>query len=342
MVYFQCAETSPMNREVCAIQLDGEKKIVLANKDGVNEAEFSSGYKYFINYHSDANNPYYITLCDEKGKEVRVLEDNKSLKEKMQNEYQFAKKEFFTFNNEDGTVLNGWMIKPVDFNKKKKYPVLMYVYGGPGIQTVENTWDSNMVWWQILAQKGYIIVSVDNRGTGARGKDFRQVTYNELGKYETLDQIDAAKYLSTLNFVDGARIGIFGWSFGGYLSSLCMTIGADYFKAGIAVAPVTNWRYYDSIYTERYNGLPQDNPEGYDNNSPINHVKELKGSFLLVHGMADDNVHFQNSVDMVSELIKQNKQFDTMYYPNRDHSIYGDNARMHLYTKMTEFLLENL
>jgi dipeptidyl-peptidase-4 len=199
-----------------------------------------------------------------------------------------------------------------------------------------------MVWWQILAQKGYIIVSVDNRGTGARGKDFRQVTYNELGKYETLDQIDAAKYLSTLNFVDGARIGIFGWSFGGYLSSLCMTIGADYFKAGIAVAPVTNWRYYDSIYTERYNGLPQDNPEGYDNNSPINHVKELKGSFLLVHGMADDNVHFQNSVDMVSELIKQNKQFDTMYYPNRDHSIYGDNARMHLYTKMTEFLLENL
>ena len=218
----------------------------------------------------------------------------------------------------------------------------MYVYGGPGIQTVNNSWDHNMGWWQMLAQKGYIVVSVDNRGTGARGKEFRQITYGELGKYETIDQIEAAKYLANQSYIDGDRIGMFGWSFGGYLTALCLTKGADYFKAGIAVAPVTNWRYYDTIYTERYNGLPQDNQSGYDENSPINHVDKLKGSLLLVHGTADDNVHFQNSVDLVTQLVSKNKKFETMYYPNSDHGIYTGNARIHLYTKMTDFLLEKL
>ena len=342
MIYYQSAESSPINREVCRVSVDDGKKKIMSKNQGFNEAEFSNSFEYYINYHSDANSPYFVSLHNEKGKLVRKLETNSGLKEKMKSEYEFAKKEFIEVPIEGGSTLNAWIIKPNDFDSSKEYPVLMYVYGGPGIQTVENSWDHNMVWWQMLAQKGYIIVSVDNRGTGARGKDFRQLTYGELGKYETEDQIEAAKYLSGLDYIDGERIGIFGWSFGGYLSALCMTIGADNFKTGIAVAPVTNWRYYDSIYTERYNGLPQDNPEGYDDNSPINHVKKLKGNFLLIHGTSDDNVHFQNSVDLVSELIKQNKQFDTMYYPNRDHSIYGDNARMHLYTKMTNFILENL
>ena len=217
----------------------------------------------------------------------------------------------------------------------------MYVYG-VHVQTVTNSWDRDMAWWQLLAQNGYIIVSVDNRGTGARGKDFRQITYKELGKYEVLDQIEAAKYLGSLKFVDPSRIGIFGWSYGGYMSTLCVTIGAKWFKLAIAVAPVTNWRYYDSVYTERYNGLPKDNADGYDKNSPINHVKDLTGKYLLIHGTADDNVHFQNAVDLVSKLVDADVDFETMYYPNKDHGIYGGNTRNHLYRKMTTYILENL
>jgi dipeptidyl-peptidase 4 len=341
-VYYQAAESSPLNREVYSIKIDGSNKKKLSETEGYNEAEFSKGFKYFINFFSDANTPYYITLNNGLGKTIRDIETNDGLKDKIKNEYKFSPKEFFTFTTEEGVELNGWMIKPNDFKKNKKYPVLMYVYGGPGAQTVNNSWDHNLAWWQMLAQKGYIIVSVDNRGTGARGKNFRQITYGELGKYETIDQIEAAKYLAGLKYVDGSRIGMFGWSYGGYLTALCLTKGAEYFKAGIAVAPVTNWRHYDTIYTERYNGLPQDNPSGYDDNSPVNHVDMLKGSLLLVHGTADDNVHFQNSVDLVTELISKNKQFDTMYYPNSNHGIYSGNARIHLYTKMTDFLLEKL
>jgi len=292
MVYYQAAKKSPLNREVYASNINTKEVINLAINDGFNEAQFSKGFKYFINFYTDANTPYYITLHDNTGKMLREIETNKSLNEKMNEEYNFSPKEFFTITTEDGVKLNAWMIKPNNFKKRKKYPVLMYVYGGPGIQTVNNSWDHNMGWWQMLAQKGYIVVSVDNRGTGARGKEFRQITYGELGKYETIDQIEAAKYLANQSYIDGDRIGMFGWSFGGYLTALCLTKGADYFKAGIAVAPVTNWRYYDTIYTERYNGLPQDNQSGYDENSPINHVDKLKGSLLLVHGTADDNVHF--------------------------------------------------
>jgi dipeptidyl-peptidase-4 len=341
-VYFQAAKTSPLNREIYSIDLQGQNLKPLTEREGTNDADFSKGFKYFINDFSDANTPPYITLNDNSGKLIRELETNKTLTKRITEEYNFSKKEFFSFTTGDGVELNGWMIKPPKFKSGKEHPVFMYVYGGPGHQTVTNSWDRDMAWWQMLAQNGYIIVSVDNRGTGARGKDFRQVTYEQLGKYEVIDQIEAAKYLGSLKYVDKNRIGIFGWSYGGYMSTLCMTIGADYFKLGIAVAPVTNWRYYDSVYTERYNGLPQDNAKGYDENSPIHHVNKMKGHYLLIHGTADDNVHFQNSIDLVDKLIEANVQFETLYYPNKDHSIYGGNSRYHLYTKMTNFILENL
>lgn len=341
-VYFQAAKSSPLNREIYSVSLDGSNMQLLTERSGTNEATFSNGFKFFINDWSDANTPGITTLCNNTGKLIRELEVNKSLNKKITEDYKFTKKEFFTFKTEDGTELNGWMIKPAKMKGGKKNPVFMYVYGGPGSQTVTNSWDRDMGWWQLLAQRGYIIVSVDNRGTGARGKEFRQITYEQLGKYEILDQIAAAKHLSTLKYVDSKRIGIFGWSYGGYMSTLCMTLGAEWFKLGIAVAPVSNWRYYDSVYTERYNGLPQDNADGYDKNSPINHVKMMKGKYLLVHGTADDNVHFQNSVDLVDKLVEADVTFETMYYPNKDHGIYGGNTRNHLYKKMTNFVLNNL
>ena len=219
----------------------------------------------------------------------------------------------------------------------------MFVYGGPGAQTVTNQYDGfNYFYYQTLANQGYIIASVDNRGTGARGRDFRTVTYQELGKYEVEDQISTAKYLQSLSYVDGDRIGIWGWSYGGYMSSLCITKGAEVFKMAIAVAPVTNWRFYDSIYTERYMRTPQENPDGYDNNSPINHVGKLEGKYLLIHGGADDNVHLQNTMRMTEALVQANKQFDLFIYPDKNHGISGGNTRFHLYTKMTNFIKENL
>jgi len=257
-------------------------------------------------------------------------------------EYNFSKTEFFTFTTTENVVLNGYMIKPPDFDANKKYPVLFDIYGGPGSQTVTNSWPYGGTWHQMLAQNGYIIVSVDNRGTGFRGEEFKKMTYQQLGKYETMDQIEAAKYLGGLPYVDASRIGIWGWSYGGYMSSLCITKGADYFKMAIAVAPVTNWRYYDNIYTERFMRKPQDNADGYDSNSPISHVDKLKGKYLIIHGSSDDNVHFQNTMDMITALVKANKQFDMMVYPNKNHGIYGGNTRMHLYTLLTDYILKNL
>jgi dipeptidyl-peptidase-4 len=219
----------------------------------------------------------------------------------------------------------------------------MTVYGGPGHNTVENHWGgSDYLWHQLLAQKGYIVVSVDNRGTGNRGEAFKKSTYKQLGKLETEDQMEAAIYMASQSYVDATRIGIQGWSYGGYMSSLCITKGADLFKMAIAVAPVTNWRFYDSIYTERFMQTPAENESGYDDNSPINHVGRLKGKYLLIHGTGDDNVHFQNSVEMVTALVKANKQFDSEFYPDKNHGIYGGNTRLHLYTKMTNFILNNL
>ena len=342
VVYYMSTEESPFERHLYAVSLDGKKKTKITTRFGANQVDFSKGFKYFINTNSTFMQPSYITLCDNKGKEIRVLEENIELIEEIKS-LDIAAPEMFSFTTSEGVSLNGYMIKPDDFDPKKKYPVFMTVYGGPGSQEVIQGYDGfNMMWHQMLAQKGYIIVCVDNRGTGGRGRDFRQVTYGQLGKYETDDQIEAAKYLAKQPYVDGARIGIWGWSYGGYMAGLCITRGADVFKMAISVAPVTNWKYYDNIYTERYMGTLQSNPNGFDANAPMAFADKLKGNLLLVHGTGDDNVHFQNSVEFINALVKNNKQFDLMIYPDRNHGIYGGSTRMHLYTLMTDYILENL
>ncbi len=341
-VYFASAERSAMHRDVYSVQLNGRNKKMLTNKVGTNTATFSTSYKYFINQHSDANTPYYFSLFDATGTEVRTLKDNARLNETLKN-YTLSTKEFFNFETTEGVNLNGWMMKPKDFDTNKEYPVFMYLYGGPGSQQVTDAWGgSNFLWYQMLTQQGYIVACVDNRGTGARGAEFKKCTYQQLGKLETQDQIEANRHLASLPYVDGSRIGIFGWSYGGYMSSLCLLKGADDFKMAIAVAPVTNWRYYDSIYTERYMRTPQENAAGYDDNSPINHVSKLKGKYLLVHGSADDNVHYQNTMEMTTALVNANKDFDMFIYPNKNHGIYGGYTRLHLFRKMTNFIKENL
>lgn len=340
-VYFQSTEEGAISRNIYSVKLNGSGKKKLSNKSGVNNAEFSSTYKYFINTNSSANTPHYVSVNDNKGMELRMLFDNAALVEKL-NTFNLSPKQFSKINI-NGQELNTWTIKPKDFDKTKKYPLFMFVYGGDGNQTVMDSWDSfNAFWFQYLASKGYMVVSVDSRGTEGNGADFRKSIYKQLGKYETEDQIEVAKYFAGLPYIDGSRIGIFGWSFGGYLSTSCLLKGADVFKTAIAVAPVTNWRYYDNIYTERYMQTPQENAEGYDENSPINHVDKLKGNYLLIHGMADDNVHYQNTAEMVNALIKANKQFSQFSYPNKNHGIYGGNTRLHLYNMMSEYLLKNL
>ena len=341
-LYYQSAEESPLERAVYSINLKGNTKKKLSKLNGWNNAEFSNGFKYYINSYSSKDVPTLETLHTSDGNQLRVIQDNTDLKARLRS-YNLASKEFFTFTTEDQVELNGWIMKPFDFDPAKKYPVLMFVYGGPGSQTVNNQYDGfNHFYYETLANQGYLIVSVDNRGTGARGRDFRTTTYQELGKFETEDQISGAKYLGTLPYVDKDRIGIWGWSYGGYMSSLCITKGADVFKMAVAVAPVTNWRFYDSIYTERYMRTPQDNASGYDKNSPINHVSKLKGAYLLIHGTADDNVHFQNTTRMISALVDANKQFDLFVYPDKNHGIYGGYTRYHLFKKMTNFINENL
>ncbi len=341
-VYFQAAQNSPLNREVYSVSLKGGIWRRFSTQEGSNSAQFSSTYDYYINTFSTANTPPTYTVYTHGKKKVRIIEANKPITAKQKN-HNVSSLEFFDIPIEDGIKLNAWMIRPADFNPKKEYPVLMYVYGGPGSQTVTNSWKGNNYWWyQLLAQNGYIIVSVDNRGTGARGENFKKMTYLELGKYETMDQISSAKHLAALPYVDGDRIGIWGWSYGGYMSSNCILKGSDIFKAAIAVAPVTNWKWYDTIYTERYMRTLEENEAGYRDNSPIYFADKLKGAYLLVHGVSDDNVHFQHTAEMARALISANKQFDTYFYPNRNHGIYGDNARIHLYTKMTDFIKQNL
>ena len=342
MIFYQAAATNPMERHLYCMDLKKGKTRQLTKGNGQHSAQFSKTFDYFVNNHSSANVPYEFTVKDHKGKVLRTIENNSDLVKKL-DKYDISEVEFLTIPTKDAQ-LNAWMIKPANFDKSKKYPVLMYVYGGPGSQTVNDRWmGQNYLWYQHLASKGYIVVSVDNRGTGARGEEFKKMTYLELGKYETIDQIEAAKYLGTQSYIDKDRIGIFGWSYGGYMSSLCLFKGNDYFKTAIAVAPVTNWKWYDSIYTERYMRTRKENEKGYEQNSPINFVDLYKkGNYLLVHGIADDNVHFQHTAEMTNALIKSKKQFDTYFYPNRNHGIYGDNARIHLYTKMTNFLLQNL
>ncbi|MBP6447232.1 MAG: S9 family peptidase [Saprospiraceae bacterium] len=342
-VYFQAAEKSPMQKHVFSVDLDGKNITNLTpTLLGSNTAQFSCTFDYFSNNHSTINTAPTFTVYDRTGKKIRTIEDNIN-HAKTQEEYGVSPVEFFTFTTSENVKLNGWMIKPRDFNPTRKYPVFMTQYSGPGSQSVTDSWKGTGYWWnQMIAQAGYIVVCVDGRGTGARGEAFKKMTYLQLGHFETLDQIETAKYMGLQPYVDKARIGIFGWSYGGYMSSLCILKGNDVFKAAIAVAPVTNWKWYDSIYTERYMRTTTENAQGYADNSPVYFADRLKGNYLLIHGMADDNVHFQNAVEMANALIKANKQFDTYYYPNRNHGIYGDNATIHLYTKMTNFIFEKI
>ncbi len=341
IVYYTSAENGAIHRSIYKIGLDGKKKTLISSSTGSNDADFSNGMKYFIKTYSDASTPPVYTLCDNKGKELSVLENNMQLKNRLQ-AYNLSKKEFVEFNGVEGK-LNGWMIKPADFDPSKKYPVYVNIYGGPGANTVANEWDGmDYMYHQLLAQNGYIVVSVDPRGTMYRGEAFKKSTYLELGKLETEDFIAVGKELQSYDYVDPERIGIMGWSYGGFMTSLCMTKGADVYSMGIAVAPVTNWRYYDNIYTERFMRTPAENGAGYDDNSPINFVDQLKGKYLLIHGAGDDNVHYQNTMEMINALVKADKQFDLFIYPNKNHGIYGGNTRNHLFNMMFEYTLENL
>ncbi|BDB52515.1 S9 family peptidase [Flavobacterium ammonificans] len=342
-VFYQSVENGSINRDVYSINLNGKNKVRLSKSTGTNAATFSPNFQYFINTFSSATQPTTYTLNEaKKGVQVQVIENNEVLASKLKG-YNLPAKEFFVLKTAKGNELNAWILKPKDFDPTKKYPVFMYQYSGPGSQQVNNDWNSNDdYWFQMLAQLGYIIACVDGRGTGFKGAAFKKVTQKELGKYEVEDQIDAAKVIGNYPFVDKSRIGIWGWSYGGFMASNCILKGADVFKMAIAVAPVTNWRFYDSIYTERYMQTPQENVSGYDENSPINHVNKLKGKYLLIHGSGDDNVHVQNSMQMMEALIQANKQFDSEIYPDKNHGIYGGKTRIQLFTKMTNFIKENL
>jgi dipeptidyl-peptidase-4 len=337
--YYQAAAVSPIQHEVYGISIDLKKKILLSTQKGSNDADFSTGFKYFINEYSNLTTPLMITLHDISGKQIRVLEDNKKL-ESLIAERKIPQKEFFTFTTKEGIELNGWMIKPSDFNQNTKYPVVMTQYSGPNSQEVVDQF--GIGWDNYLAENGYLVACVDPRGTGARGEDFRKCTYGQLGKNESDDQIEAAKYLATLPFIDGKNISIWGWSYGAFMSAMCLAKGGEVFKAGIAVAPVTNQRYYDTVYSERYMGLPSQNPDGYDQNSPITLAKGIKGKLLLVHGTADDNVHYQNSLEFAEAMVQAGVQFQMMSYVNRNHGIRGGNTTIHLYTMFDNFLKENL
>ncbi|SEH93641.1 dipeptidyl-peptidase-4 [Paenimyroides aquimaris] len=342
-IYYQSVENGSTKRDVYSIQLNGKDKKQLSSLSGTNSATFSPDFKYFINNHSSSTQaPSYTLVETSSGKKVKEILNNSSLEEKLK-KFDLPKKEFTTFKNEIGNDLNGYIIKPKDFNPKKKYPVLMYQYSGPGSQQVADKWfDSNDYWHFMLSKKGYVIVCVDGRGTGFKGAKFKKVTQKELGKYEVEDQIYVAKQLAKESFVDANRIGIWGWSFGGFMSSNCLFQGNEVFKTAIAVAPVTSWRFYDSVYTERFMTTPQENASGYDNNSPITHADKLKGNFLLIHGTADDNVHVQNSMLLINKLVSLNKNFDWLIYPDKNHGIYGGKTREQLYTKMTDYILEKL
>lgn len=342
-LYYMSTEVSPLDRHLYSISSKGRKKQRLTEKPGTHDINMSNDFKYYLDYYSAANTPPTVSLHTAKdGKLIKVLEDNEKLKNTLA-QYDVAKQEFFTMNTVDGTKLNGWMIKPTDFDPNKKYPVLMFVYGGPGSQTVTNSWGgNNYLWHQLLADKGVLVVSVDNRGTGARGAEFKKITYANLGKYEIEDQIEAAKWLGNQPYVDKDRIGIWGHSFGGYMALLGLTKGDGVFRAGISVAPVTNWRFYDTIYTERYLKTPQENASGYDDNSPLFFAEQLQGDLLLIHGTGDDNVHFQNAVAMQDALISANKQFESFYYPNRNHGIGGGVTSLHRFNMMTDFLERKL
>lgn len=342
-VYYQSTENGSINRDVYSILPSGKNKVRLTQNTGTNRADFSADYTYFINVFSNSTTPYTYSLYESKsGKVIREILNNNDLKSRLSS-YKISPKEFSTIHI-NGEDLNMYMIRPLDFNPEKEYPLFMYQYSGPGSQNVSNSWmGTNDYWHEMLVNtQDIIVVCVDGRGTGFKGRDFKKMTQKELGKFEVQDQVDAAKKLSELPYIDPAHTGIWGWSYGGFMASNCLFQAPDVFEMAIAVAPVTSWRFYDSIYTERYMQTPQENPSGYDENSPLSHVQGLEGAFLLVHGSADDNVHVQNSMRLIEALVQENKQFDWRIYPDKNHGIYGGNTRLHLYTLMTEFIKNNL
>lgn len=353
-VYFQAAKKSHIERQIYAVDLKGNIREVIG-MEGTNNARFSNDFSYLININSTASHPNQYVLYDKKGRVVRVLEDNHQLVEKIK-DYNLGEKSFFTISDPafvmpDGTQaeIDAWQILPPDFDPNKKYPVLIYVYGGPGYQTVNNSWaDSDFWWMQLLAQHGIISVSINNRGSGAQGEMFKKMTYLQLGKYETEDMITLAKYMAKKPYVDAERIGIYGWSYGGFMAANGITKGSEVISTAVSVAPVTNWRYYDNVYTERFMRTPQENPEGYDLNSPVHNTAMIKGNYLLCHGSGDDNVHYQNAMELIKAMISNEKQFDLMIYPNKNHGIYGDyeygdgECRMHLFNKIDSFLFKHL
>lgn len=342
-IYYVSTEVSPLQRHLYSINIDGSGKKKLTDGAGWNSINMSRDYKYYIETSSSPQSPPEYTLHKANGEQLRVLEDNAGLESKF-SEYAMPSKEYIQIPLPQAT-LNAYILKPHDFDPSQEYPVLFYVYGGPGSQTVTKEFASGQrpMWHRYLTEQGYIVVSVDNRGTGGRGRHFEKQVYKKLGQYEVKDQIDAARYLiEKYDYIDENRMGIWGWSYGGYMSSLVLARGGDIFNTAIAVAPVTNWRFYDTIYTERFMQTPQMNPEGYKKGSPITYAGQIEGNYLLVHGTGDDNVHFQNSVELVNKLIAEGVQFETMYYPNRSHGIYGGNTRNHLYKMLNNFIIENL
>ncbi len=343
LVYYVSTEVSPLQRHLYTVRMDGKRKKRLTEQPGTHRITLNPDFSYYIDRHSSSAQPLQVSLHQApSGKLIKVLEDNSELEEEVAS-YQMGTKEYTQVPVGDTLKLNAYIIKSTDFDSTKTYPILMFVYGGPGSQMVMDRWMAgHEPWFHYLAEQGYLVACVDNRGTGARGKDFRTVTYNTLGKYEVEDQIASARYFGDLPYVDADRIGIWGWSYGGYMTLLSTLLGNDVFSLGVSVAPVTNWRLYDTIYTERYLQTPQLNPEGYDQYSPLTHAEKLEADLLLIHGTGDDNVHFQNAVEMQNALIAAGKPFDSFYYPNRNHGIYGGNTRLHLFTMITEFITENL
>lgn len=336
--YYTSNEESPMRQAVYKIDRKG-KKVKLSNQQGTNSPIFSSSMKYFMNKFTSLDTPMLITLNDNTGKVLKTLVTNDKLKEKLAG-YAIPQKEFFTFKTTEGVDLNGWVMKPVNFDPSKRYPVLMFQYSGPGSQQVLDKW--GISWETYMASLGYIVACVDGRGTGGRGSEFQKCTYLNLGVKEAKDQVEAAKYLGGLPYVDKGRIGIWGWSFGGYMTIMSMSEGTPVFKAGVAVAAPTDWKYYDTVYTERFMRTPKENAEGYKAASAFSRADNLHGNLLLVHGMADDNVHFQNCTEYAEHLVQLGKQFDMQVYTNRNHNISGGNTRNHLYTRLTNFFLNNL
>ena len=340
VIYYTSCEDSPLDRMIYSIKMDGTGKREISDKKGDNDAEFSSNFNYFVGTWSDLNTPKIVSLYQTNGKLIKVLEDNKEMVKNIR-DYGFTQARFISVPS-DSFLLNGYMIQPANFDSTRHYPVFMYVYGGPSSQLAKNEWEHFMPWFQFLAQQGYLVACIDNRGTDGRGEAFRKCTYLQLGKLETKDQVHAARYFGSLPYVDPSRIGIFGWSYGGFMVTSCLTKGNGVFKMGIAVAPVTNWKYYDDIYTERYMRTPLENPKGYEENSPLNFADGLQGKLLLIHGSGDDNVHFQNTMMLSERLIQADKKFDLAVYPNKNHGIYGGRTRLHLFQRMTDYILNNL